>query len=132
MRQGEHQGTQRHHKYSPSQPAGLVPDPTEVTNEGQTEARRDVVGAGDESGLIAVQLKAPLDGCDHCVNEAVDYHPLKERGHTKEEQHPTRGVEDLEDFGRQSPPATKLIQVNGHVLEPSLFIRLWAIKLPRE
>lgn len=111
MRQGEHQRAQCHDENPPSQPAGLVPRATEVADEGQAEAGGDVVGAGDEAGLVAAQVEAPLDGGHHGVYEAVDDHPLEERGHAEEEQHPAWRVENLDEPGRQSPPATQLVWV---------------------
>lgn len=88
-----------------------MPRAPKVTDEGQAETGGDVVGAGDETGLVAPQVEPPLDGGDHCVDEAVDDHSLDEGGNAKEKQHPARGVKNLDGFWCQSTPATLLIGV---------------------
>lgn len=111
--QGEHQRSQGHDEHAPAQPARLVAGAAEVADEGQAHAGGDVIGAGDEARLVAAQVEAPLDGGDHRVDEAVDDHALEEGGGAQEEQHPTRGVEELDGFGSQGPPATQLSRVIG-------------------
>lgn len=80
--------------------------PAKVTDKRQADTGGDVIGAGDEASLVAVQVEASLDGSDDRVDEAVDYHPLQEGAHTKEEQHPVGAVEHLESFGSKRPPTT--------------------------
>lgn len=117
MGQSKHERAHAHDEHPPAKPAWFVPRPTKITNKGQAHTRSDVIGACNEASLIAAKVKAPFNGRDYCVDETVDDHPLKERGHAKEEQHPSGGVEDLDRIGCKSPPATQVIRVTGEELQ---------------
>lgn len=118
VRQGKDQRAQGHDQHTPAKPLGLVARTSEVADKGQTNASSNVIGAGDQAGLVAAQIKAPLDGRYHRVDEAIDDHPLKEGGHAQEEEHPAGCVEGLNALGCQGPPATEMLRICRDKLDP--------------
>lgn len=123
--QGEEQGAQAHDQHAPAQPAGLVAVPPEVADEGQADAGRDVVGAGDQPALVTAQVEAALDGGDDGVDEAVDGHALQEGGHAEEEQDAFGCVAELQAARGEPPPATgQFLSISRHVFDPFLERRL--------
>jgi len=93
--QGKEQGAQPHDQHPPTQPSRLVAVPPKIADEGQADARRDVVGAGDQPALVAAEVEASLDGGDDRVDEAVHRHALQEGGHAEEEQDALGCVKEL-------------------------------------
>lgn len=119
MGQGKEQGAQAHHHHTPAQPPRLVAVPPEIADEGEAEAGRDVVGAGNQPTLVAAEVEAALDGGDDRVDEAVHRHALQEGGHAEEEQDTLGGVEELQAAGCEPPPATcQLISIGRDVFNP--------------
>lgn len=93
--QGKEQGAQAHDQHAPTQPLRFVSVSPKIADKGQADACRDVVGAGDQPTLIAAEVKAPLDGGDDRVDEAVHRHALQEGGHAEEEQDALGRVKEL-------------------------------------
>lgn len=93
--QGKEQGAQAHDQHAPAQPSWLVAIAPKIADEGQADACCDVIGAGDQTALVAAEVEASLNGCDDRVDEAVHCHALQEGGHAEEEQDTFGCVEEL-------------------------------------
>lgn len=109
MGQCEYQGADSQDQHAPAQPSWFVPVAPKVAYEGEAQTGSNVVGAGDEPALVAVQIEAAFDGGDDSIDEAIYRHALKEGGRTQEEEEALGGVEDLQALGCEGLPAAQRV-----------------------